>query len=85
MTLLTRAMRSFAAFWVDFLIGDTPELFLATGVIVALALVVGRHHAIAIMLLPLTAILSLVASTYRGRRRTPATPNGQEGTPQPPD
>ena len=32
--LLARGVRAFGRFWWDFLIGDTPELALATGVIV---------------------------------------------------
>ena len=55
----------------DFLIGDTPELALAVGVIVALAfLVAGSEWSV--HLLPLLAAGFLLASTLRGRRRTPS-------------
>ena len=49
MKLLARGARAFAWFWWDFLIGDTPELFFATGAIVVAALLdpsswrLGRH------------------------------------------
>jgi hypothetical protein len=72
-----RATRAFGHFWWDFLVGDTPELFVATVVVVASALLLRHHRQIAIFVLPLMAIVFLVASTLRGRRhgatRGPAT------------
>ncbi len=50
-TAVTRAIRAFGLFWWDFLVGDTPELALATGAIVGLAFLLagatrrGRHGA----------------------------------------
>jgi len=69
MKLLTRGARAFGHFWWDFLVGDTPEIFLATCVIVAVALLIG-HHGVAVFLLPLLAVACLVASAFRGRRRS---------------
>lgn len=40
---VTRGVVAFGRFWWDFLIGDTPELFLATVVVIGLA--EGLHHA----------------------------------------
>ena len=37
---LVRGVKTFGKFWWDFLVGDTPELALATGVIVALAFLI---------------------------------------------
>jgi len=63
-----RAAHSFAAFWWDFLIGDTPELFLAVVVVVGMALLLRNYQTAAIIVLPVLAIVSLLASVRRGRR-----------------
>jgi hypothetical protein len=67
---LRRALRAFGHFWWDFLFGDTPELALATGVIVAVAFLLGGNGA-AFVMLPLLAAAFLLVSTLRGRRRAP--------------
>jgi hypothetical protein len=72
MKLVTRWGRAFGFFWWDFLVGDTPELFLATAVIVIVAVLLGHHHHDGYLLLPVLAVLFLIGSVYRGRRRTPA-------------
>jgi hypothetical protein len=69
MKALRRGARAFANFWWDFLVGDTPELFVAVVVVVVLALVLRRHHDIAVALLPVVSVLFLVASAFRGRQR----------------
>ncbi len=69
MTALTRTLRAFAHFWWDFLVGDTPELAVATGAIVGLAFLLSGERAVGAVLLPLTAAAFLVLSTYRARRR----------------
>lgn len=66
---LTRAIRAFGRFWWDFLVGDTPELFVAVVVIVTLALLLRHHRGIAVVLLPLLTVLFLAVSTVRGRQR----------------
>jgi hypothetical protein len=66
---LSRGMRAFGSFWWDFLVGDTPELFAATVMIVALALLLRHDHEIAIFLLPSLTVLFLLVSTFRGRRQ----------------
>jgi hypothetical protein len=70
MKLIKRWGRAFGLFWWDFLVGDTPELFVATLVIVAVALLLGHHHESGYLMLPALAIVFLVLSAYRGRRRT---------------
>lgn len=72
--------RAFCHFWWDFLVGDTPELFLATLVIVGVALLIGHEHVADYAVLPAVAIVFLLASTYRGRRRAepPASEDGAE-------
>jgi hypothetical protein len=69
--LLVRGAKAFWQFWWDFLIGDTPELALATGVIVAVAFLVRGESMVGVILLPLLAAGFLLASTLRGRRRSP--------------
>ena len=74
MTWLRRWARAFAHFWWDFLIGDTPELFVATLVIVGTALLLRHHRAVAIIVLPLMAIVFLLLSVLRGRRSSSDAP-----------
>jgi len=72
MTVITRAIRAFGHFWWDFLVGDTPELALATAAIVGLAfLLAGGTRLVGAIVLPLVAAAFLFVSTYRGRRRAP--------------
>jgi hypothetical protein len=56
----------------DFIVGDTPELALATGVIVAFAFLLAGSEWLGAILLPLLAAGFLLASTWRGRKRTPS-------------
>ena len=67
-----KALRAFGHFWWDFLIGDTPELALATGVIVALAFLIDGERVVGVILLPLVAAGFLLLSALRGRRRSPS-------------
>jgi hypothetical protein len=69
--LVVRGVKAFGKFWWDFLIGDTPELALATGIIVALAFLIDGERLVGVILLPLVAAAFLLASTLRGRRRAP--------------
>ncbi len=69
MNALRRGARIFGSFWWDFLVGDTPELFLAVVVVVVLALALRRHHEIAVVLLPVVTVVFLLASVLRGRTR----------------
>ncbi len=66
-----RALRAFGRFWWDFVVGDTPELALATAAVVGLAFLIAGDRAVGAILLPLTAAGFLVLSTWRGRRRAP--------------
>ena len=69
--VLGRALRAFGHFWWDFLVGDTPELAVATGALVGLAFLLAGPRLVGAILLPLVAAAFLFLSTYRGRRRTP--------------
>jgi hypothetical protein len=80
-----RWAKAFCRFWWDFLVGDTPELFAAMLVMVGVAFAL-RHERVAdVVLLPLLAASSLVASAWRGRVRTRAPREESEpprGTPE---
>jgi hypothetical protein len=73
---VARAARWFGHFLWDFVIGDTPELALATGVIVAVAFFLDGSEWLGAILLPLLAAGFLLASTLRGRRRAPSRSTG---------
>ena len=71
MKAVARAIRAFGHFWWDFLVGDTPELAVATAVLVGLAFLLAGPRLVGAILLPLVATAFLFLSTYRGRRRAP--------------
>jgi hypothetical protein len=67
---LSRGVTAFGRFWWDFLVGDTPEIFvMAVTVIAAVALLshlrVGRGLIVGIY--PLAVVAVLCASVIRGR------------------
>jgi hypothetical protein len=66
-----RLLRGFGRFWWDFLVGDTPEIFVAALVVlgvVALISLVGHLNTLAVVALPLLAILTLGLSVLRASR-----------------
>jgi hypothetical protein len=69
--LLLRLLRGFGRFWWDFLVGDTPELFvgclLVLGMIAILSLA-ARANALCVLLLPLLVVLLLVGTVARAIR-----------------
>jgi hypothetical protein len=69
MDAVGRALRAFGHFWMDFLVGDTPELFVVMLVLVGLAFALRHDRVAAIVLLPVLAALALVGSAWRGRKR----------------
>jgi hypothetical protein len=71
MTVVARGLKAFGHFWWDFLIGDTPELALATGVIVAVAFLLAGSRLVGAIILPLMATGFLLLSLLRGRQRAP--------------
>jgi hypothetical protein len=66
---LARWVKAFGHFWWDFLVGDTPELFVAMLVLVGVAFALRHDRIAAVVTLPLLAILALVGSAWRGRTR----------------
>jgi hypothetical protein len=63
-----RIARSFGTFWWDFLIGDTPELFVAVIAVVVVALLLRHHHLAAVIALPAMVVVSLLVSVWRARK-----------------
>ncbi len=68
---IRKGIVAFGRFWWDFLIGDTPELALATGVIVGAAFLLAGSRWVGAIVLPLLATVFLFLSVRRGRRRAP--------------
>ncbi len=70
-TLIVRLVRGFAMFWWDFLVGDTPELFVTVVLtigLVALLSVAGHFNTVSIVALPALAIGALALSLWRVSR-----------------
>lgn len=70
MSPIGRAVVAFATFWKDFLIGETPELFLGTLVFVGAAFALRHEGAVAVAVLPLIVLVFLGGSVLRGRSRS---------------
>jgi hypothetical protein len=67
-----RLLQGFARFWWDFLVGDTPELFVAVVVtigLVALLSLAGHLNVAAAIALPALVVAALVVSVWRARVR----------------
>ena len=72
-SLPVRLVKGFGKFWWDFLVGDTPELFVAVvAIIVVIALLSLRAHfnTLAIIALPVLATVALAISVLRAQRAT---------------
>ena len=71
--LLGRLVKGFGRFWWDFLVGDTPELFVAVvGIVGATAILseVGHFNVASIIVLPLAVLLALGWSLGRAIRQS---------------
>ena len=70
-SLPVRLVKGFAMFWWDFLVGDTPELFIAVLLIigvVALLSLAGHFNTAAVIVLQLLAVAALTLSVRRAQR-----------------
>jgi hypothetical protein len=68
---LQRLLKAFAAFWWDFFVGETPELFVSVVVIIGVVAIIsnGAHNnAVAVVLLPALVIFALTISLARARK-----------------
>ena len=79
---LARGARSFGRFWWQFLVGDSPDLLVATAAIVGLAFALRHQRALAVVTLPLLVAAALTASAWRGRRRTGPSADPTAGEPR---
>jgi hypothetical protein len=71
-TPVARTVAAFGRFWWDFLIGDTPELFVGAVLVVGLVALVCVDHgarAWAAVLLPVLVAALLGTSVWRAKRR----------------
>jgi hypothetical protein len=75
---VTKGLRAFGHFWWDFLVGDTPELFVAMLALVGIAFALRHERVAAVVVLPLLAAAVLVASAWRGRVRLRARSGREE-------
>jgi hypothetical protein len=69
--LPVRLLKGFGMFWWDFLVGDTPELFVAALVIIGVVMllsVVGHFNTAAMIVLPVLAVSALTISLRRAQR-----------------
>ena len=74
-TAAGRLLASFGHFWWEFLIGDTPELFVGAVAVIGLVALVCLDHALrtaAAVLLPVLVAGLLAGSVWRAGRRRPS-------------
>ncbi len=69
MRTIAKAGRGFCHFWWDFLVGDTPEFFVAVLILVGVAYGLRHVRVAAIIVLPALAAVFLIGSALRGRLR----------------
>lgn len=63
-----RYLRAFGRFWWEFLIGDTPELFVGMLVVLGIAAGLASLGGVsAVVVVPLAVVALLVVSVARGR------------------
>lgn len=70
--LPVRLLKGFGMFWWDFLVGDTPELFVAALVTIGVIALVSHswhHNTLAVILLPVLATASLSISVVRAAKK----------------
>jgi ABC-type spermidine/putrescine transport system permease subunit I len=80
MDKIGQALTAFGRFWWEFLIGENPDAFFGALVTIGVALALRHDRAAAVTVVPLIALAVLIASTYRGRKRAAARPDGSAPT-----
>ncbi|HEV3268768.1 MAG TPA: hypothetical protein VGZ68_10245 [Acidimicrobiales bacterium] len=66
-----RIVKGFGMFWWDFLVGDTPEIFVAVLVIIGVVALLsesGHYNVAAEIVLPVLGVGTLGASLWRAKR-----------------
>lgn len=66
---VARGLRAFGRFWWEFIVGDTPELFVATLVVIAVSLALASLHVVPVIVVPAVAVVAVLWSAARGRVR----------------
>ncbi len=74
-----RAAVAFGRFWWDFLIGDTPELFVGTLLVVGAAALLRHDGPAGLTVVVGLTVVFLLASTYRGRASAHRGAAGERG------
>ena len=69
MSVVVKALRAFGLFWVDFFVGDAPELFIGVLLVIGGALLFRHNRPAGIAVVLAIVVVTLVASTLRGRKK----------------
>jgi len=67
--MIVRGLRTFGAFWVDFLVGDAPEIFVGVLLVVGDVLLFRHDRAVGLPLAAGLTVAVFLLSTFRGRQR----------------
>jgi len=67
-----RVIEAFGRFWWEFFIGDTPEIFLGTLLVLGAALAWRHQRLVAIPLVLLLTLVTFAGSTFHGLHKRPA-------------
>lgn len=70
---IAKATRAFGRFWWDFLVGDTPEIFVGILAVIGIALALRHDRMAAVGAVPACTVALLALTTYRGRQRASRT------------
>ena len=76
-----RAAIAFGRFWWTFLIGDTPELFIGTLLVVGAAGLLRHDRTAGLTVVVAFTVVFLLASTYRGRDKAVSPAPGDNAAP----
>jgi hypothetical protein len=67
--IIWRGLKGFGAFWVDFLIGDSPEIAVGVVIILVIAFLLQHTPLAAAIILPVGVVSLLTFSLFRGKKR----------------
>lgn len=63
-------LNAFGRFWWDFLIGETPELFIGTVVSLAIIWLISKESQISVVILPLAVMVTVAISVIIAKTKT---------------
>jgi hypothetical protein len=69
MKLIWRGIKGFGAFWVDFLIGDSPEIAVGVVIILVIGILLHSNAMLMAFVIPIAVISLLVFSLFLGKKR----------------